>query len=465
MNTLALQHTHFDGHVAPQHALNPLRRIQELNALGRSLVHYETIDLWEMDTRRLPAALARVRRQARTFAEHCLAPNVQLLDEAAHAAPGTLHPAAQRLLQQAGRAGLMTGMLPAPLGTAGVADLRFPSHYRFAVQVEELARVCAGQMLLLSAHQLGLAPICLSGDLRAMWRFFRPMTRDFVAGKPHLFAYAITEPSAGSDAEDGHGALTNRPRVIARRQGNGYVLNGRKCFISGGDVAQKIAVFAALEGEGFESWTCFVVDAGNPGLEAKRTELKMGMRASSAAELSFTDAYVPAEDIVGGLRRGWALNRATLNTSRYPVAAMAVGLARRACEIALEYSLATRLGGKPLLSYQEIQLQLAQMVAETRAMRSLVWQQAAGSVQPHQSEASIAKFHATDRAQAVCEMGLAVMAEHGLERSRGMEKLLRDVRLTRIFEGTNQINRLGVIEDLQPLLLDRLDGRRGTVSV
>ena len=189
------------------------------------------------------------------------------------------------------------------------------------------------------------------------------------------------------------------------------------------------------------------------------------MRASSAAELSLSDAYVPAEDIVGGLCKGWALNRATLNASRYPVAAMAVGFARRACEIAMEYSLNTRLGGKPLLSYQEIQLQLAQMIAETRSMRALIWQQAGGSIQSHQSEASISKFMATDRAQAVCEMGMAILAEHGLERSQGMEKLLRDVRLTRIFEGTNQINRLGVIEDLQPLLLDRMAGRRSIISV
>lgn len=462
---MSISLAHFDGHVAPQHALSPLHRLQELGTLGRALSHYEATDLWELDTRRLPPALAKLRRQGRQFAEKHLVPNIRLLDEAEHAAPRTLHPAAQRLLQEAGRAGLMTNMVPPPLGTASLADMRFPSAFRFSILVEELARVCGGQMLLLSAHQLGLTPICLSGDLRAMWRFFRPMAQDFLNGKPHLFAYAITEPSAGSDAEDSHGALTNTPRVIARKQGKGYLIRGRKCFISGGDVAKKIAVFAALEGEGFESWTCFVVDGANPGLEVPRTELKMGMRASSAAELSFNDAWVPAEDVVGGLRQGWALNRATLNGSRYPVAAMAVGFARRACEIAVEHCLSTRLGGKPLLSYQEIQLQLAQMVAETRAMRSLLWQQAGGSIQSYQSESSLTKFFATDRAQAVCEMGMALMAEQGLHRAQGMEKLLRDVRLTRIFEGTNQINRLAVIEDMQPLLLDRMAGRRGTISV
>ncbi|NNM53050.1 MAG: acyl-CoA dehydrogenase [Pseudomonadales bacterium] len=456
---------HFEGHVSPGHALNPLHSMDELGKLGRMLTHYQATDLWELDTQRLPAPLAKLRRHCRQFAEQFMAPNVQKLDEAPHTEPGTLHPAALHLLKHAGRAGLMTNLLPAPLGSATMLDLRFPTAFRFAIQVEELARVCGGQMLLLSAHQLGLAPICLSGDLRAIWKFVRPMTQDFIKGIPHLFAYAITEPAAGSDVEDGHGALANQPRVIAKRQGRGYIINGRKCFISGGDVARHISVFAALEGEGFESWTCFVVSADNPGLESLRTELKMGMRASSAAELSFTDCYVPADAMVGGLRQGWALNRATLNSSRYPVAAMAVGMARRACELALEYCLQTQLGGKPLLSYQEYQLQLAQMIAETRAMRALVWQQASGSLQSHQAEASLSKFFATDRAQAVCEMGMALLAEHGLHNHEGMEKLLRDIRLTRIFEGTNQINRLAVIEDLQPLLLDRLAGQRDTVSV
>ncbi len=449
---------HFDGHLPPQHRLDPARRLQELSQLGRALTRYESRDLWQIDTDRLPAILARLRRHCRNFAATHMAPNVRLLDEAEHLPAGQLHPAARQLLSSAGRAGLMTGMLPAPLGSAAVADLRYSPAFRFAIQVEELACVCSGQMLLLSAHQLGLAPICLSGDLAAMWRHVRPMTQDFLQGIPHLFAYAITEPSAGSDAEDGHGAAHNTPRVIARREGRGYVLEGRKCFISGGDVARKIAVFAALEDEGFDSWTCFVVDGEQRGLERQRTELKMGMRASSAAELNFNAVHVPASAIVGGLRQGWALNRATLDTSRYPVAAMAVGVARRACEIAMEHCLRHRLGGKPLLSYQEVQLHLAQMIAETRSLRTFIWQQAGGGMQARQSEAAMSKFLATDRAQAVCEMALDLMAEHGLSQDAGLEKLLRDVRLTRIFEGTNQINRLGVIEDLQPLLLARLHG-------
>ncbi|HEX5374255.1 MAG TPA: acyl-CoA dehydrogenase family protein [Aquabacterium sp.] len=456
---------HLEGHVSPLHALNPLLRIGELNALGRTLTHYRPADLWDMDTASLPAALGHLRRRVRHFAQTHMAPHVRLLDETEHPAPGTLHPVARQLLIEAGREGLMANTVPAPMGSASLWDLRFSPAYRMAIQVEEMAAVCAGQMLLLSAHHLGLAPVLLSGDVKAMWRFIRPMHLDFQQGRPHLFAYAITEPTAGSDVEDGHGAMTNRPRVVAKAVPGGFRISGQKCYISGGDVARKVAVFAALEGEGFESWTCFMVDASNPGMHARRTELKMGMRASSAAELTLDDAFVPDADVIGGLRKGWALNRATLNASRYPVAAMAVGIARRACELALVHAMDTRLGGRHLLSYQEVQLQLAQMVAETRAIRSLLWQHASGGMQPRQSGACISKFLATDRAQAICEMGMNLMAEQGARQGAGMEKLLRDIRLTRIFEGTNQINRLGLIEDMQPLLLARMAGEPIHISV
>ncbi len=418
-----------------------------------------------MDTRRLPSSLAKHRRVARDFAQKYLTPNIELFDQMPHQEPGYLHPVAQDLLSKAGKAGLMTNMLPAPFGSASFTDLRFSNTFRPSLQVEELAAVCAGQMLLISAHQLGVAPIALSGDVKAMWRFLKPMSDDFLQGKNHLFAYAITEPSAGSDAEDSYGAMSNKPRVIAKPYGDGYLLNGTKCFISGGDIAKKIVVFAALEGKGFDSWTAFVVDSSNPGLKAIHTELKMGMRASTAAELSFTDAYVAKEDMVGKPEQGWTLNRVTLNASRYPVAAMAVGLARRACELSLEFACDMRLANKPLISYQDVQLQIAQMIAQTRAIRSLLWQQSSNSMQAVQSEASMSKFYITDVAQEVCEMAMHIMGEHAVSRSTGVEKLLRDVRLTRIFEGTNQINRLGVIEDMQPFLLEKLNGQDIRISV
>ncbi len=437
----------------PDHLLSTWSAFKSLPAASRALCRYDSKDLWELDTQRLPMPMANLRRRARAFAESVLAPGVRILDEADHAQAGTLHPQAAQVLSEAGRQGWMTGILPVPLGTAGVAEMAYAPHFRYALQVEEFARVDAGQMLLLSAHQLGLAPLLLSMDPKLWWRYLRPMVHDFQHGIPHLFAFAITEPSSGSDVEEGMGAELARPGVVAYRDGKGYRLRGRKCYISGGDLARTLTVFAALEGEPMSSWTCFVVQSDQPGFSCRRTELKMGMRASSAAEIELDDVRIEPSAIVAGLRRGWALNRATLNMSRFPVAAMAVGLARRACELALDFCVQRQLAGKPLLHYQEIQLQLAQMIAQTRAMRSMLWQSASGSFVPRQSEASMVKFLASDQAQEVCTMGLDLLAEVGIGSDCGMEKLLRDVRLIRIFEGTNQINRLAVMEDLQPLWL------------
>jgi len=208
-----------------------------------------------------------------------------------------------------------------------------------------------------------------------------------------------------------------------------------------------------------ESWTCFFVAADSPGFRVPRTELKMGMRASGAAELEFDNVFVPDRNIVGGLRRGWALNRATLNASRIPVAAMGVGFARAATETAIDFVRSYQLGGRALIDYQDVQQALATMAAETRAIRTLVHAEARHAWQPRQLTSSICKFHATDRAQRVVEMAMDLMADYGADYESGIEKIFRDVRLTRIFEGTNQLNRQAVIEDWQSSLLpdDRPD--------
>lgn len=257
-----------------------------------------------------------------------------------------------------------------------------------------------------SADALGAMPIALSGDPAAVRRFLLPVLRAQKRGEPQLFAFAITEPGAGSDAEDGHGARHYRPGVVARRTEGGWRLSGRKVFISGGDIAHSLAVFAALEDEGMQSWTCFLIQRDMPGFRAVRNELKMGMRASSASELEFDDVRVSDDHVIGGLRKGWALNRATLNTSRMPVDTIAVGLAQSATDIAFDFACHMRLGGRPLIHYQDVQLQLAQMLAETSAARALIWQ-SADTWTPRQASAAICKFHATDTAVRVADMAMA----------------------------------------------------------
>ena len=224
--------------------------------------------------------------------------------------------------------------------------------------------------------------------------------------------------------------------------------SGRKLYISGGDIAKTTVVFAALEGEGIESWTAFVVPSSSPGFTVVRTELKMGMRASGAAELLLEDVFVPSDNVLAGERKGWALNRAVLNMSRLPVAAMGVGFARAALELALDFCCNYRLGRRRLIDYQDVQLELAKMAAETQAARAMVWA-AARRKQAVQREASAAKQYATDAALRACTRAMDLLGNHSVRHDALVEKAYRDARLTQIFEGTNEINRLAVIEDLQ----------------
>jgi len=451
------QQAHLDGHLAADHALSPRGLFSDLPAAVRALVTPKLATLWEQDTATLPPTLARARRRYRSFAERELRHRALAVDVAPHGGPGGILPTLADLLQTAGREGMLTDLLPQPLGSASLGSLRYPLVWTQSLRTEELSRVCAGQMLLLSAHSLGVIPIAFAGDLGAMRRFVLPAYRRTMAGDPHVFAFAITEPSAGSDAEEGHGASVSRPGVVAKRVNGGWSLRGRKIFISGGDIAKSITVFAALENEGIESWTCFLVESDMHGFEVVRTELKMGMRASGAAEIAFHDLFVPDDHVIGKPRQGWAINRATLNASRYAVAGMGIGLAQGATEAALEFACRIELAGKALIHFQEVQLQIADMIAETSAIRGMLWQAARSAYVARQDQSSMCKFHCTDRAVRVVEMALELMGNDGTLHHSGVEKIYRDARLTQIFEGTNQINRLAVIEDQQEELLARLE--------
>jgi len=448
------QQRHLEGHLPADHQLSPHWQFSNLPLIGRLLADYSIEDLWETDLTRLPRALARQRRRARTFAERHLMPAADELDLCTHLPAGQCHPTAHRILCEAGKQGWLSYFMPAPLGSMPWGTVPHAPIWQASLIVEEFSRACGGLMLLLSAHHLGAMPMLVAGNVGNILRHLLPVYQSCERGEPHLIAFAITEPAAGSDVEDGHGAAVYRPGVVATPTDGGYLLNGRKCFISGGDLAKTATVFAALQGEGMDSWTCFYVDCLAPGYKVARTELKMGMRASGAAEIELTNVFVPNNCVIGGLRNGWALNRATLNSSRIPVASMGVGFARAATEVAIEFARHYQVGGKALIHYQDVQLHLATMVAETRAMRSLVWQEAQAGWRPRQLSASMCKFHVTDRAQRVCEMAMDLLADHGGKHENKLEKIFRDVRLTRIFEGTNQINRLSMIEDWQAQLLD-----------
>ncbi len=172
----------------------------------------------------------------------------------------------------------------------------------------------------------------------------------------------------------------------------------------------------------------------------------MGQRLSSASELIFENVFVPDDHVIGRLRQGWALNRATLNFSRIPVGAIALGIARGAMESAVRFVCRNRLGGRSLIHYQEVQLAVAEMLTLTSAMRAMIWQHAR-TWRPNQARASMTKVFCSDHAVEVCNIAMDLLGNHGFLHQAGVEKAFRDARLTQIYEGTNDINRLAVIED------------------
>jgi alkylation response protein AidB-like acyl-CoA dehydrogenase len=310
---------------------------------------------------------------------------------------------------------------------------------------EEFCAACGGLGLALLAHELGMAPLFVSGELKAVFRWMRKIYRQIKSGEPAIAAFAITEPGAGSDVEETLGAATAKISCRAKKVHGGWRLSGRKCFISDGAVAEWITLFAAQESQGIESWACFLLDKGMQGLSVGRQERKMGQRAADASELILEEVFVPDTRVIGGVGAGWAINRNVLNFSRPVVGAMALGMARGAFEHAVYFCNETRLGNRLLSDYQEVQLALADMMIKLAAMRGTVWQAVRYRI-PFQAAGSIAKVFCSDTAWEVCNAAMELLGDHGYLHTHHIEKAVRDARLTQIYEGTNQINRLAVFE-------------------
>lgn len=260
-----------------------------------------------------------------------------------------------------------------------------------------------------------------------------------------IVAFAITEPGAGSDVEDTESAEGAKLSCRYRRVLGGYRLSGRKCFISDGAVARWVTLFAAETGKGVESWNCFLIDKGMPGFSVGRHERKMGQRAADASELILDDVFVPDDRVIGSPGAGWAICRNVLNFSRPVVGAIALGIARGAFEHATSFCRTTQLDNRPLIEYQDVQLALADMLIKLSAMRATVWHATKYRL-PFQAAGSTAKVFCSDTAWDVCTKAMELLGGHGDLHTQHVEKAARDARLTQIYEGTNQINRLAVFE-------------------
>ncbi len=392
----------------------------------------------------LPETIVALRDTVRQFARERLAPLVPELDAEGHHATG----AVDELIKRGCEIGLFSGFLPRKYGgtITGLAA---------AVAMEELAAVDSGIATFFGSVGLGLTPIALSGDRRLFERYFPEVAEGERQGKPVLWAFSITEPEAGSDVEDTEGSRVARLGTIAVREGDEYVLNGRKVFCSLGNLAKYISVFACVGERSIDTWTCFVVPTSTPGFSIGRVERKLGQRACPAAELVFDNVRIPVENRVGEEGQGWDLNRQTLAVSRPTVGAIGLGIARAAYDHALAYAMTRHQGGKKIVEHQLTQYKLARIAMQIEMVRDLVHR--ASAHRPASLKlSSMAKVAGSDLAVAATSEAIQIYGGYGYMQDAPVEKLYRDAKITQIYEGTNEMNLLAAME----AILDERNFRR-----
>ena len=365
-----------------------------------------------------------LQEMAREFARKELRPVAAKYDQS--------HEFAYDVMEKAFQAGFLTGNIPEAYGGGGLSNLDL------AVVSEELAAGCAGLFTSMMACSLATAPLILFGTEEQKRKFLEPLCR-----KMSLAAFCLTEREAGSDA----GSVQTR----AVRDGDVYVLNGAKCFITNGGVASLYTVFAnTAPAKGARGVTAFLVPRDTPGITVGKVEDKMGQRASNTAEIFFEDVRVPAANILGRERHGFIIAMKTFDQTRASVGAASVGVARAAMEAAVAYAKTRRQFGKPIALYQAIQFKIAQMAIEIQAARHLVYHAAwlADRGLPNGSESAMAKTFASDTAFAAANEAIQIHGGYGYMRDYPVEKYLRDAKLFQIYEGTNEIQRMVIAHEV-----------------
>ncbi|SDF86989.1 acyl-CoA dehydrogenase family protein [Sporolituus thermophilus] len=331
------------------------------------------------------------------------------------------------------------------LDEAGMLNLTVPEEYdgpgldavSIALIYEELGKGCAGVATTVAANALASYPVLTTGTDEQKQKFFSVIN----SGK--MAAFALTEPGAGSDA----GAVA----TSAVKDGDYYVLNGTKCFITNGGIADIYVVFAnARKSAGIRGLTAFIVERDTPGFSVGKEEDKMGIRASNTCELVLDNVRIPAANRIGREGEGFKIAMKTLDAARPFVGAVSVGLAQAAFELAVKYSREREQFGKPIASFQLVQAMIADMAMQIEAARLLVykacWMKDQGL--PYAKESAMAKCFAADTAMKVTTDVVQVLGGYGYTRDYPAEKYMRDAKIMQIYEGTNQIQRLVIANNI-----------------
>ncbi|MCP4429111.1 MAG: acyl-CoA dehydrogenase [Chloroflexi bacterium] len=368
-----------------------------------------------------------MRDMARRFAEKEIRPVAAKYDEREEVP--------WKVIEKAAEAGFFSYYLPKRYGGGDITD-----KVTQALVNEELAWGCTGIRSILGATALAAIPILLAGTDDQKFKFLSEFSFD---RKPAIGAFALTEPSAGSDAAS--------LAAEAWRDGRHYIINGYKHFITNAPIADIFVIFATVDiSRGHRGITAFIVEKDTPGLIIGQKEKKLGIRSSPTATIAFEDMRVPVENRLGAEGEGFKLAMKTFEITRTHIAAAGVGLARAAYEYALQYAQGRVQFGKLIIQHQAIAFMLANMATQIDAARLLTWRAArlADQGKPCTQEASMAKLFAGDAAMQVTTDAVQVLGGYGFIRDYPVEKWMRDAKILQIYEGTSQIQRLIIARHL-----------------
>ncbi|MBS3783738.1 MAG: acyl-CoA dehydrogenase [Anaerolineae bacterium] len=366
-----------------------------------------------------------LRRMVRDFAEREIAPRAEEIDATDKFPHDLFHRMAE--------VGLLGLPFPPQYGGSG-AD-----YHAMVIALEEVARASGSMAITLDAHtSLCCEPIYRFGSEEQRQKYLPPLLSGASIG-----AFGLTEPQAGSDA----GATQTR----AVRDGDEWVVNGQKIYITNGSIADVIVFTAKTDPDkGTRGISAFIVEKGTPGFKPGRDEKKMGLKGSVTSELFFENCRIPAQNLLGAEAEGFRQFLITLDAGRVAIAAMAVGLAQGAYERSVDYAKTREQFGQPIANFQAIRWMLADMATEIDAARLMVHRAAWLKEQDesYTKEASMAKLFATEMAERVCHHAIQIHGGYGYVREYEVERMYRDQRLCQIGEGTNEIQRLVISREI-----------------